>query len=298
LQEAEMNLFGTIPFVKEYRMRFPYAGKGQALGTRRFVLGLGLAALILTCIGPALAAPGDAQLPKRNLLIEWRMNGVTQIQKREMGIRSGQIIVDSRGQVVGRSGIGAGRVETESRANTVQQVQVINGGRARLFVGQTQPHLVWQWAWMDSPLTGGGGRLGVIGPTGAGVPSSSSTSPQEQQQQQQPRPRLAAQTVWIDIGQGLYVRPRWGGGREPVLVDLEAQSRQPVSAGTTYGGRMEPDGQTRNIEVGSTLSVPLGDWVVVARSGAQVERQRSGSLSTRELDGMESEQLEIRITAP
>ena len=62
--------------------------------------------------------------------------------------------------------------------------------------------------------------------------------------------------------------------------------------------RVDPDGQARRLEVGSTLSVPLGEWTVVARSGGRTERAQSGVLSTSDLDALESEQLEIRITAP
>jgi hypothetical protein len=300
LQEAEMNMFATLASVKDYRMKISYPDKGQSRQGRRRGLGWALAAFAGACIGGAVWAGPQDGLPVRNLLVEWRVNGMSQSQRQDQGVRSGQILVDSRGNIIGRTGIGLSSSQTEGSRNALQQVQVINGGRARLFVGQTQPHLVWQWAWTDSPLAGaGGGMLGVIGPTGSGVPSASAdTSAGSAQARASAQPRLAAQTVWIDVGQGLYVRPRWPGGREPVMVDLEAQARQPVSGGGSYGNRIEPDGQTRRLEVGSTLSVPMGQWTVVARSGSQTVRQQSGTLSTRELDAMESEQLEIRITAP
>lgn len=295
----EMNLFATIPFVKDCREWIPHDGKGHARPRRARVRRMGraaamagvMAAALGVCM-PAQAGPGEEGLPARNLLVEWRVNGLSQAQKRQAGIRSGQIIVDSRGQIIGRTGIGASRLETESRSDSVQQVQVINGGRARLFTGETQPHLLWQWAWVDvtAGASGGQGTLGVIGPSGSGTARSSQATPMQ--------PRLGAQTVWIDIGQGLYVRPRWPGGREPVRVELQAEARQPVMAGGVRSDRLEPDGQTRYTQVSSTLSVPLNEWTVVARSGSKVERAQSGVLSTRELDGTESEQLEIRITAP
>ena len=71
-----------------------------------------------------------------------------------------------------------------------------------------------------------------------------------------------------------------------------------MQAGSAYSGQTEPDGQSRRFEVGSTLAVPMGQWTVVARSGSQVQRQPSGTLSTRDLDSNQSDQLEIRITAP
>ena len=248
--------------------------------------------LLLVAATGARAGPRDEGLPQRNLIVEWRMSGQGQTQQRDVGIRTGQIIVDSRGNVVGRTSIGTENYQTESQANTVQQVQVLNGGRAKLYVGRSQPYTVWQWAWSGSATAGG--SLGSYGPatqqgsaSGAGYPVN-----------------VLPQTVWIDIGQGLNVRPRWPGGHAPVTVEIEAQARQPAQIsgsggmGGTYGGQLDPDGQTRRIEVGSTLSVSLGEWVVVARSGGQVQRRQSGSLSTRDLDDSQSEQLEIRVTAP
>lgn len=240
-------------------------------------------------------AEGAGSLPARNLLVEWRMSGQAHVQQRHQGIRTGQIIVDSRGGVVGRTSIGMETIQTESQTDTVQQVQVINGGRARLFVGKSQPYTVWQWAWTGQV----GDGLGAIGPQastagsnqrgGSGQPGSYPVN-------------VVPQTVWIDLGQGLNVRPRWAGGQAPVIVELEAQARQPAQlgaqAGGAYGGQIDPDGQTRRIEVGSTLSVPLGQWAVVARSGGRTQRQQSGSLSTRDLEDSQTEQLEIRISLP
>jgi len=273
----------------------------KALGARKGLLS-GLMAWAALASLPAWAE-GQGGLPQRNLLVEWRMGGQGQAQQRNQGIRTGQIIVDSRGGVVGRTSIGMETIQTESQIDSVQQVQVLNGGKARLFVGKSQPYTVWQWAWTGQ----GGGGLGGIGPqtspsggvTGGAAGNATSGNPG------QPGGypvNVVPQTVWIDLGQGLNVRPRWAGGHAPVIVELEAQARQPAQLGSqmggVYGGQVDPDGQTRRIEVASTLSVPLGQWAVVARSGARVQRQQSGSLSTRDLDDNQSEQLEIRISAP
>jgi len=277
----------------------------KALGARKGLLS-GLMAWAALASLPAWAE-GQGGLPQRNLLVEWRMGGQGQAQQRNQGIRTGQIIVDSRGGVVGRTSIGMETIQTESQTDTVQQVQVLNGGKARLFVGKSQPYTVWQWAWTGQ----GGGGLGGIGPqtspsggaTGGvtGGAAGNATGGNPGQPGGYPV-NVVPQTVWIDLGQGLNVRPRWAGGHAPVIVELEAQARQPAQLGSqmggVYGGQVDPDGQTRRIEVASTLSVPLGQWAVVARSGARVQRQQSGSLSTRDLDDNQSEQLEIRITAP
>lgn len=273
----------------------------KALGARKGLLS-GLMAWAALASLPAWAE-GQGGLPQRNLLVEWRMGGQGQAQQRNQGIRTGQIIVDSRGGVVGRTSIGMETIQTESQTDSVQQVQVLNGGKARLFVGKSQPYTVWQWAWTGQ----GGGGLGGIGPQtspsggGTGGAAGNATSGNPGQPGGYPV-NVVPQTVWIDLGQGLNVRPRWAGGHAPVIVELEAQARQPAQLGSqmggVYGGQVDPDGQTRRIEVASTLSVPLGQWAVVARSGARVQRQQSGSLSTRDLDDNQSEQLEIRISAP
>ncbi len=253
----------------------------------------GTAGLVVAHAAHAQSGGREAGLPQRNLLVEWRLTGQGQTQHSRQGVRTGQIIVDSRGGVLGRTSIGMETVQTESQSDTVQQVQVLNGGKARLFVGKSQPYTVWQWAWTGQAGSGG---LGGIGP-------QQGPQAQQGQQGQQAQPpgypvNVLPQTVWIDLGQGLNVRPRWPGGRAPVIVELEAQARQPAMSGSAYTGQMDPDGQTRRIEVASTLSVTLGEWAVVARSGARVQRQQAGSLSTRELDDSQSEQLEIRVTAP
>ena len=79
-------------------------------------------------------------------------------------------------------------------------------------------------------------------------------------------------------------------GEAPVTVELEASASQQSA--------YEPDGQIRHSEVASTVSVPLGEWTVVARSGRTAQQTRSGTLSTEAVDDSQSEQLAIRVTAP
>ena len=262
----------------------------------------------------AWAAGRDEGLPKRNLIVAWRMVDADQTPTRNVAVRPGQMILDSRGGVVGRTGIGTETYETEAPSVTVQQLQVLNGSRAKLYVGRSQPYTVWQWAWSGNSTpagqagTGTGTGTGTSTGTSTGTTTAASTgtgagasTPSSKASGAGYPGAVLPQTVWIDIGQGLTVRPRWPGGRAPVTVELEAQSRQPASSGGmggSYGGQIEPDGQTRHIEAGSTLSVPMGVWTVVARSGAQPQRHQPGSLSTRDLDEGPSEQLEIRVTLP
>ena len=245
--------------------------------TMAWVAGLGLS-------GVAQAGPRDG-LPQRNLLVEWRVGGQGASTQRQAGIEVGRVVIDSRRGVIGQAGITAGTVRTESQGSSVQQVMVLNGGRARLYMGRSQSVTAWQFVFNPMAPQQGQTRFGGYGPAGQ-------TGSQGNQ-----GVTALPQTVWIDIGEGLHVTPRWSGGRD-VVVDIEAQSRQPVQPGSAYGGQLDPDGQTRRTELASTVSVTLGEWVVVARNGGRMQRSQSGTLSTRDVDDSQSEQLEIRVTAP
>ena len=277
-------------------MRMPFQSPdliSARSGARRAGL---LAAAALVLQGGLLASPahaGPRDLPARNLLVEWRIGGQGSSQLRQGGIQTGRVIVDSRRGVIGQAGVTYGTTQIESSGNSVQQVTVLNGGRARLFFGSSQPVTTWQWAW--APGQGGGGGWTSHGPLDA--QGSAQGSDAGQQGRHNSPVQIVPQTTWIDLGQGLVVTPRWPGGRAPVTVELEARSSEPAQGGA-YTGRVEPDGQVRRSEVASTVSVPLGEWTVVARNGGQSSRTQSGTLSTRSLDESRSEQLEIRITAP
>lgn len=247
----------------------------KRLTARGAALRLGAALAAGLALGAAQAGPREG-LPQRNLLVEWRVSGQGRSEQHQAGIEVGRIVIDSRRGVIGRAGVSAGTLRTDSDSQTVQQVMVLNGGRARLFVGRTQAVTTWQWAYSPSFGQPQGGQGGFGSPGVAVVP----------------------QTVWVDLGEGLDVTPRWPGGQAPVTVALEARSRQPVQPGAVYGGQLDPDGQTRHSELASTVSVFLGEWTVVARSGGRLQRSQSATLSTRDVDDSQSQQLEIRITAP
>jgi hypothetical protein len=207
-------------------------------------------------------------------------------------VLTGQVIVDSRGVVVGRTGLGATTVQTETDARSAQMeqvLQVLNGQQARLFVGQQVGRQSWQLLW--SPQGGGGTGNGagaggtVSGPAAAGAPAGTNMGSYG----------LQSQTTWVDLGDGLAVRPRWAGGRQPVLLDVEARSSRALN-GAQAGGGFEADGQVGRTEVASTLALPLNQWTVLARSGGSIQREGNGTLSTRSLDEQGSQTLWVRVT--
>lgn len=247
---------------------FPYFPTRVRRGAMRAVAwGLGASLLSLTLPGQAQGI--DPGLPLRNLVVEWRIEGQGQIRDSGGGVRQGRVIIDSQHGVVAQGDVRVGTWQTESQTQSVQQVQVLNGGRARLFVGRSQPYTVWQWAY--APVQRPQAR-----PPGPGAYA--------------PPVQAWGQTAWLDLGQGLNVRPRWPGGQAPVTVELEASASQQSA--------YEPDGQIRHSEVASTVAVPLGEWTVVARSGRRAQATRSGTLSTDTIDDTQSEQLAIRISVP
>lgn len=221
----------------------------------------------LAClVGVAQAQP--APLPQRNLLVEWRMNSSSDQQRRGGGLRTGEIIVDSRGGVQGRAGAVVTST-TRSRSETgLQQVQVLNGGRARIYLGNSRPVTQWQFG------VGGAGGTNLVNPQAPGGA---------------PAWQAWSSTTLVDTGRGITVRPRWTGG-QLVTVELEAR----VAQQSPYG----PDGQTDATEVMTTVQLPLGSWTAVAQRGGQVQQSRRGVLSTEDMSRDEQEVLEMRVSAP
>jgi hypothetical protein len=220
------------------------------------------------------AQPAGQPAAGGNLLVSWRVSSQGNAVERSGGLRQGGVTVDSRGGVRVEGQAQAGQHSVQTRRDTVQAVQVLNGGEARLFMGRSVPHTSWQLAWR-APADAGGA----------------------------PQAWAVSQTQWVDLGQGLTVRPRWPGGRAPVTVTLQAQAREAAgphggAGGVALGGALEPDGQIRRTEVASTLQVPLGEWVVVARRGQDSDTRQSGTWSTRAIGDAQDEVLEIRVSAP
>lgn len=221
----------------------------------------------------AVAAEG----PRGNLLVSWRVSGGGEARRDVQGLRAGQVTVDSRRGVwvSGRAGAEWSSEQASSEQRVEQQVMVLNGGKARLDLRQQRPVTQWQWA-----ASVGGEDLG---------------------RGHDPHVGLVSETVWVDSGQGLAVRPRWSGGRAPVVVELEAEAPVP-SAASGLGRRFEArDAITEEpgrLTAHTTVMVPMGQWVTVASTRQQATRQRSGSLGTADIDQDDRAVLEIRVSLP
>jgi len=239
---------------------------------RRFVVAVACALLTLplqaqTQLQPPPQQPG----PVGNLVVSWRVSSQGSAGIQGGGVSQGGVTVDSRGGMRAQGRVHAGQRSIQTHSDSVQTVQVLNGGEARLFMGRTVAYTAWQFAWRG--------------------PAEADGAPQAW---------VASQTQWLDLGQGLTVRPRWPGGRAPVTVVLHAVGREAASAGglPAPGGQLEPDGQVRRTDVSSTLQVPLGEWTVVARRGQDGTARQTGTWSTHDTGTASDEVLEIRVSLP
>ena len=116
-----------------------------------------------------------------------------------------------------------------ARNRVAQQVRVRNGHSANLRLSVTRPVQTWQ---------------AVPGLWGAAAGPA---------------------TEWIAAGQALVVQPRWPGGARPVAVTLRAQSAR-FDASVAPGSAEPP--QRAEVQLETTVSVPLGEWVTLATGGA------------------------------
>lgn len=265
--------------------------------TRRGLLRIGLGGLagglaigLLSGWAPvAQAADG----PRGNLLVSWRVSGSGEFRREVQGIRPGQVTIDSRRGVSGRAGVEWSSQESSVDQHIEQQVMVLNGGRARLDVRQQRPVTQWQWT---ADLGGQGGlndQRSLSSPQGVQAGGWQGGG--------EPRVGLVSQTVWVDTGQGLTVRPRWAGGRAPVVVELEAEA--PVASTAIQGGqrfdsRPEDEGSSTRLAAQTTVSVPMGQWVAVASTRQQSARQQAGTWRSTDSGEADRAVLEIRVSQP
>jgi hypothetical protein len=140
------------------------------------------ALLLAAACGAAPAQP----LPLRNLLVELRQSDASAVQREGAGV-GGSVVIGSDGKLSGGAGIGAQARSRDAAGDSVQQVRVLNGGRAGVRLARAVPLEFVQIAWT---------------PQGAQVLPS---------------------TLWTETGRGFVVQPRWPGGAAPVTVEVSAE---------------------------------------------------------------------------
>ncbi|HET6789295.1 MAG TPA: hypothetical protein VFH49_15120, partial [Aquabacterium sp.] len=160
--------------------------------------------VLIGLLTASLAA--QAALPQRNLLVQWRVVSSQSGQQGSGGLRQGEVVVDSRRGVSGSASVGWSTTRSRGTQDADGQLLVLNGARASLNLSQAQPLTVWQWAVHLAP-------------------SPHPHSPRHQHGADPgPAPAMSlwSDTVWVERGQGVRVRPRWSGGRALVELELEA----------------------------------------------------------------------------
>lgn len=83
-------------------------------------------------------------------------------------------------------------------------------------------------------------------------------------------PGAAVRSQWVELVNGMEVQPRWPGGDAPVLLEIAAQS---AGRATPNSGQPLPP----QANVFTTVQVPMGEWVEVARVQGRQSTTSSGS---------------------
>lgn len=220
-------------------------------------------ALIFAAIsGWASLSPGWAQstLPQRNLRIELRQGDEAELARQGAGA-SGSVVISSTRTVNAQGGITVHTTRRESvtRGDGLQQVLVLNGGRAGIRLAQMQPLQWYQVMWNE--------RRGAT---------------------------LVPATVMLEAARGFTVQPRWPGGDQPVTVEIAAEStRFDGSASGVQGQPVREGGTTL-----TTVQAPLGEWVTIASTVDEQHTSERGNWSSAEARGSRRSVVQIRVTAP
>jgi hypothetical protein len=231
------------------------------MNSRRHLVFLGL--LLLTGLAPAAEPAG----PRQNLLVELRWVESRLSGAALGGVREGAVVVGTAGSVSPKPAITLStRRQEDEQSGQIQRVVVLNGYQASVLLSETQ---LLQWLDYGVELRGEG--LGEGRSEGRGEGD---------------RARIQAQTrsVPVERRRGFALTPQWPGGRQPVRVELRAL------------GNAGPQGQGAQTELLSTVQVPMGDWMTVARSGAATRTPQPGVISSSDAESQSSRELQLRIT--
>lgn len=102
-------------------------------------------------------------------------------------------------------------------------------------------------------------------------------------------PGAAVRSQWVELVNGMEVWPRWPGGDEPVLLEIAAQS---AGRATPNSGQPLPP----QASVFTTLQVPLGEWVEVARLQGRQSTLSGGGFGVATSSRQRS--LQVRVSLP
>jgi hypothetical protein len=216
-------------------------------------------ALLLTGLARAAEPAG----PRQNLLVELRWVESRLSGSALAGVREGAVVVGTAGSVSPRAQTGLSTRRLEDEGGQFQRVVVLNGYSASVLLSETQ---LLQWLDYGVEFRG-------------------------QSRVDGERARIQAQTrsLPVERQRGFSLTPHWPGGRQPVRVELRALG----SAGQQ--GQQGQQGQGAQTEILSTVQVPLGDWMTVARSGPAARAPQPGVISSSDAETQSSRELQLRV---
>jgi len=102
-------------------------------------------------------------------------------------------------------------------------------------------------------------------------------------------PGAALRSQWVELVNGMDVLPRWPGGNAPVLLEFAAQS---AGRATPRSGQPLPPQSS----VFTTVQVPLGEWVEVARLQGRQQTVSTGGFGAATSSRQRS--LQVRVSLP
>lgn len=243
----------------------PHVPGARYKGAMRAITVLLVAALALAGVAQAQTATAN-RLPLRNLLVEVRHGEASRFEQQAAGVDQAGVVVGSDGSVRGSAQVTIGSAQGRSSGDATQQLTVLNGREALLRVAAQVPLQWLELAWTtDGPALIGGSQL-------------------------------------VDVGRQVAVRPSWPGGQAPVTVEVRTEAAALASGGMrpryAPDGQPLPEGGIDRAGVLTTMQLPLGQWVTVARSGEEAQRSERGTLSTRELAGSRGYLVQMRVSVP
>lgn len=161
---------------------------------------------------------------------------------------SATVTVGSRG---GRSGAEVVARAGSARRDAVQRVLVLNAGQATLHLSQGVPvddTEVWWTPW---------------------------------------GPGAVVRSRWLDLVDGLQVRPLWPGGTAPVTLEIGAQRSAAPGTGAALPAQWT---------LLTTVQAPLGEWVTVAEvRSREVDPVISGGFSAATSARQQRLQVRVRL---
>ena len=202
----------------------------------------------------SLCGAARAAPPLRNLSVEMR---VSEDQFDAQRGAQGSVSIGSRGRADASGSVVVGSTSSRQGLDATQRVLVLNGGRATLRMAQgllVDDTEIWWTPW---------------------------------------GPGAAVRSQWVELANGMEVRPQWPGGDAPVTLEVAAQRSAP--------GGPPPQGTRAALPaqwtVVTTVLAPLGEWVTVAQvAGRQSAAVSGGGFGAS--TASRQRELQVRVSLP